>query len=587
MSQINTLGPVGFNPTGEYDNTHKYERLDVVYYEGSSYVALQDSIGQLPTNTEYWDCIAVGYLKQNTYDSVADMKADNTLKNGMYAQTVGYYEPNDGGGASYIIKTETTRINETLNNNLHAELIFEEPKKINVLQLGIKRNVDEDQSTKVQGLLNLNPKYILYFPSGYYYFTSGLLNNKRHDIIGVCNTYSDWDENLDNTRFKFVNVANDSTLIDIRGGRATIKDIYVICDAYELTLDKSLISNGTEAVDIFTESENRTGITGISLENFGCNLERVSVQGCNYGFNVKGYNIVTNCGALECKAGFICDNDNVFTALNIQRCYIGVTINGNLNNFINTRMDSIKTYGFNLKPGSHGNNFNNCLADFCQYGVFKLDNSNNNYIAGSIGRSGTYYAGFTKNNVNEPEKACKIYLKNSKYNRIDITDLYQNALDTSSEIVYAPTFEIVGEGLSYHNDITLTGKIDNSNLTENTILTIDEIDTMYHPFNGGGISGTVKYLDFIYSIINAFALSAQNVRTIKSVGYNSMPVVRNTTNNTINVSGILNNTNELRVGNETNGWISITKTSDNKCKIQYLDTTYNYHDVEITGVTNV
>jgi len=58
MSQINILGPVGYNPTGEYDNTHKYDRLDVVYYEGSSYVALQESIGQLPTNTDYWDCIA-------------------------------------------------------------------------------------------------------------------------------------------------------------------------------------------------------------------------------------------------------------------------------------------------------------------------------------------------------------------------------------------------------------------------------------------------------------------------------------------------------------------------------------------------
>lgn len=45
MSQIINLGLVGFNPTREYDNTHKYERLDVVYYEGSSYVALKESIG--------------------------------------------------------------------------------------------------------------------------------------------------------------------------------------------------------------------------------------------------------------------------------------------------------------------------------------------------------------------------------------------------------------------------------------------------------------------------------------------------------------------------------------------------------------
>lgn len=58
MSTINVLGPVGFNPTGPYDATRTYQKLDVVYYQGSSYVAISDSLGQLPTNTEYWDCIA-------------------------------------------------------------------------------------------------------------------------------------------------------------------------------------------------------------------------------------------------------------------------------------------------------------------------------------------------------------------------------------------------------------------------------------------------------------------------------------------------------------------------------------------------
>lgn len=68
MSTINVLGPVGYNPTGTYDPTRAYEKLDVVYYQGSSYVATNDSIGQLPTNTEYWDCIAIGYplLSGNT-----------------------------------------------------------------------------------------------------------------------------------------------------------------------------------------------------------------------------------------------------------------------------------------------------------------------------------------------------------------------------------------------------------------------------------------------------------------------------------------------------------------------------------------
>lgn len=58
MSTISTLGPVGYNPTGDYDATKTYEKLDVVVYQGSSYVAISDSIGQLPTNTTYWELIA-------------------------------------------------------------------------------------------------------------------------------------------------------------------------------------------------------------------------------------------------------------------------------------------------------------------------------------------------------------------------------------------------------------------------------------------------------------------------------------------------------------------------------------------------
>lgn len=44
MAEIKTLGPVRLNPTGKYDNTKNYEKLDIIYYEGSSYVALKELI---------------------------------------------------------------------------------------------------------------------------------------------------------------------------------------------------------------------------------------------------------------------------------------------------------------------------------------------------------------------------------------------------------------------------------------------------------------------------------------------------------------------------------------------------------------
>lgn len=57
MSRVITLGPVGFKPTGAYNNTREYKKLDVVIYQGSSYIAKSDSIGQLPTNTTYWEML--------------------------------------------------------------------------------------------------------------------------------------------------------------------------------------------------------------------------------------------------------------------------------------------------------------------------------------------------------------------------------------------------------------------------------------------------------------------------------------------------------------------------------------------------
>lgn len=41
MSEIKTLGPVGLNPLGDYNSQTEYEKLDVVLYQGSSYVALK------------------------------------------------------------------------------------------------------------------------------------------------------------------------------------------------------------------------------------------------------------------------------------------------------------------------------------------------------------------------------------------------------------------------------------------------------------------------------------------------------------------------------------------------------------------
>lgn len=52
------LGKVVPIPRGEYNSSTQYEMLDIVTYNGSSYIAKTSVRGQVPTNTTYWQLLA-------------------------------------------------------------------------------------------------------------------------------------------------------------------------------------------------------------------------------------------------------------------------------------------------------------------------------------------------------------------------------------------------------------------------------------------------------------------------------------------------------------------------------------------------
>lgn len=52
------IGKVAITPKGDYSNTTQYKKLDVVTFEGSSYVCIKDCQGIATTNTEYWQLMA-------------------------------------------------------------------------------------------------------------------------------------------------------------------------------------------------------------------------------------------------------------------------------------------------------------------------------------------------------------------------------------------------------------------------------------------------------------------------------------------------------------------------------------------------
>lgn len=119
------------------------------------------------------------------YNSVADMKADTKLKVGDMAVTLGYYEPNDGGGAEYKIVsgtyTDDGGLIHELENHLFAEFIKKDFCYIE--QMGAKGNGIADDTNAIT--LAINNFNIIYCSNKTYGVNCVRMNNLNGcSIIG-------------------------------------------------------------------------------------------------------------------------------------------------------------------------------------------------------------------------------------------------------------------------------------------------------------------------------------------------------------------------------------------------------------------
>jgi len=84
------------------------------------------------------------------YNTVADMVADTKLKAGKAVITHGYYAPNDGGGARYLIKDTATDYSIPVANNLHAAFA----DSFDIRKFGIRNSATLDQTAEIQRMVN-------------------------------------------------------------------------------------------------------------------------------------------------------------------------------------------------------------------------------------------------------------------------------------------------------------------------------------------------------------------------------------------------------------------------------------------------
>lgn len=149
---------------------------------------INNKLDEMAESGELTDIIAqylelAGVLAFNT---VNDMKNATNLVNGSIVITKGYYSPNDGGQAEYIIKSTSSIYYEELTNNLIAELIVKD-NTISAKQLGCYGDNEHDDTEKLQYALDYcvtnNIKLLL---NGIYKVSPSL----KEDNTKVCLTLS-------------------------------------------------------------------------------------------------------------------------------------------------------------------------------------------------------------------------------------------------------------------------------------------------------------------------------------------------------------------------------------------------------------
>lgn len=155
------------------------------------------------------------------YPTIADMKADISLKDGDMAITLGYYAPKDGGNSEYEILLDNSLVDDggsvhTLDNGLKAKIAT---RHLNELQFGVKADGETDDRQSLQN-------YIDYCQS---VGNSIKLISDTNSIIAIKSTHPEYTDcgivvtkkhmNLESsgfTQIKYIGTSNITSLFELK-----------------------------------------------------------------------------------------------------------------------------------------------------------------------------------------------------------------------------------------------------------------------------------------------------------------------------------------------------------------------------------
>lgn len=135
------------NLDGSIDPNDYFLTVNAAYVDMANERNVQETIGTIDIEHDGNIAQQLGIIQNElgkienkifTFDRVKDMKQDNSLRNGSYVVTLGYYAADDGGGACYhITATRNDKVyQELLDSGLYATLMTNNDIYVN--QIGCK-----------------------------------------------------------------------------------------------------------------------------------------------------------------------------------------------------------------------------------------------------------------------------------------------------------------------------------------------------------------------------------------------------------------------------------------------------------------
>lgn len=283
MAQVNA-GRVRFVGRGEYSNSTQYYVFDLVSYNGNSYYAKADTIGNLPTNTTYWQLVAekgnIGPtgLTGNGISSIEKTSTSGLVDTYTITYTNGNtttFDVSNGNGIDRIEKTATvgnkdtytiyftngsTTTYEVSNGEVTREELEEEVDRLSMIYNAFPSTEGEVEEGSINGTAEVPFKEI------------GLKGNTSQESTTGKNliNVSDISDSLNNQYYK-----NHETGFTLEEGIT-----YTLSFDAQVSVTPFILTVGTGEEgyvrDMYTEGGKQNGRVSITFTPTSANLENAT-----------------------------------------------------------------------------------------------------------------------------------------------------------------------------------------------------------------------------------------------------------------------------------------------------------------------